>query len=62
MDKVLNQESGLLGISGLSGDMRDIVAGMEKGHERAKLAFDIYVHRLRRAIGAMGPCWEASMR
>jgi len=34
--KVLNQDSGLLGISGLSGGMRDIVAGIEKGHERAK--------------------------
>jgi acetate kinase len=53
IDKVLNQESGLLGISGLSGDMRDIVVEMEKGHQRAKLAFDIYVHRLRAAIGAM---------
>jgi len=53
IDKVLNQESGLLGISGLSGDMRDIVAEMERGHQRAKLAFDIYVHRLRAAIGAM---------
>lgn len=53
IDKVLNQESGLLGISGLSSDMRDILAGMQQGHKRAKLAFDIYVHRLRLAIGAM---------
>src|SRR5271166_6286974 len=52
-DKVLNQESGLLGISGLSSDMRDILAGIRQGHERAKLAFDIYVHRLRAAIGGM---------
>ena len=53
LDKVLNQESGLLGISGLSGDMRDILAAIQQGHERAKLAFDIYVHRLRAAIGGM---------
>ena len=53
IDQVLNQESGLLGISGLSGDMRDILAGMQGGHERAKLAFDIYIHRLRAAIGTM---------
>ena len=33
--------------------MRDILAGIRKGHQRAKLAFDIYVHRLRAAIGAM---------
>jgi acetate kinase len=53
IDKVLNQESGLLGISGLSSDMRDILVGIQQGHQRAKLAFDIYVHRLRAAIGAM---------
>ena len=53
IDKVLNQKSGLLGISGLSSDMRGILAGIQKGHERAKLAFDIYVHRLRAAIGGM---------
>ena len=53
MDDVLNQESGLLGISGISGDMREILASMKQGHARAKLAFDIYVHRLRAAIGAM---------
>jgi acetate kinase len=53
IDHVLNQESGLLGISGLSGDMRDILVGIQRGHERAKLAFDIYIHRLRAAIGSM---------
>jgi acetate kinase len=53
MDAMLNQRSGLLGISGLSSDMRDILAAMQKGHARAKLAFDIYVHRLRAAIGGM---------
>jgi acetate kinase len=53
IDRVLNQKSGLLGISGLSSDMRDILAGIQNGHERAKLAFDIYVHRLQAAIGGM---------
>src|SRR5271165_3618631 len=53
IDQVLNQDSGLLGISGLSSDMRDILGGIQRGHERAKLAFDIYVHRLRTAIGGM---------
>jgi acetate kinase len=53
IDKVLNQESGLLGISGFSGDMRDILAGIEKDNKRARLAFDIYVHRLRAAMGGM---------
>ena len=50
---MLNQESGLLGISGLSNDMRDILAAIQQRHERAKLAFDIYMHRLREAIGSM---------
>ncbi|MGA8872119.1 MAG: acetate kinase [Candidatus Acidiferrales bacterium] len=53
IDDVLNQKSGLLAISGLSSDMRDILAAIREGHERAKLAFDIYVHRLRAAIGGM---------
>jgi len=53
IDNVLNQKSGLLGISGISGDMREILAAMKQGHARAKLAFDIYVHRLQAGIGAM---------
>src|SRR6267378_2250427 len=53
IDDVLNKESGLLGISGISGDMREILAAMKQGHSRAKLAFDIYVHRLQAGIGAM---------
>jgi acetate kinase len=53
IDELLNQRSGLLGISGLGSDMRDILAGIQRGHQRAKLAFDIYVHRLQSAIGGM---------
>jgi acetate kinase len=53
IDAMLNHKSGLLGISGVSGDMRDILAAIARGHERAKLAFDIFVHRLRGAIAAM---------
>lgn len=53
LDMVLNHQSGLLGISGLSSDMRRVLAGMEGGNERAKLAFDMYVHRVRAAIGGM---------
>jgi acetate kinase len=52
IDALLNHRSGLLGISGISADMRDILA-LKLGDERAKLAFDIYVHRLRAAIAAM---------
>jgi acetate kinase len=53
LDNLLNQHSGLLGISGVSGDMREILQAVNTGHERAKLAFDIYVHRLQSGIGAM---------
>ena len=53
LDRMLNRESGLLGVSGLSSDMRDILAGIETGNARARLAFDIYVHRLTKEIGAM---------
>ena len=53
LDKLLNNESGLLGISGISGDMREILKAKESGNERAKLAFDIFIHRLRSGIGSM---------
>jgi acetate kinase len=53
LDDLLNKKSGLLGISGMSSDMREIVAAMKKGHARAKLAFDVFVHRLRKGIAAM---------
>jgi acetate kinase len=53
LDDVLNTKSGLLGISGISGDMRQVAAAMKEGHPRAKLAFDIFVHRLQAGIGAM---------
>src|SRR5438045_1990556 len=52
-DQMLNQESGWMGITGISSTMRDILKAMGLGHERAKLAFEIFVHRLRSAIGAM---------
>src|SRR5229473_1920635 len=53
LDEMLNTKSGLLGISGISGDMRQIVAAMKDGHPRAKLAFEMFVHRLQAGIGAM---------
>jgi acetate kinase len=53
LDELLNKKSGLLGISGVSGNMRDIIGEMKSGNLRAKLAFDVFVHRLRASIGAM---------
>jgi acetate kinase len=53
LDELLNKKSGLLGISGVSGDMREIAAAMGKGNARAKLAFEIFIHRLQAGIAAM---------
>jgi len=53
LDELLNKKSGLLGISGISGDMRQIVSAMKEGNTRAKLAFEIFVHRLTAGIASM---------
>src|SRR5437016_3056761 len=53
LDKMLNSQSGLLGISGVSADMREVIAAMQTGNRRAQLAFDIFVHRLSAGIGSM---------
>lgn len=53
MNEILNQDSGLLGISGISSDMRDIMEKKAEGNARAKLAIDLYVHRLNSCIGSM---------
>jgi acetate kinase len=52
LDDTLNKASGLKGISG-SGDMRQILRDIKESKPRAKLAFDMFVHRLRYYIGAM---------
>jgi acetate kinase len=51
IDALLNKKSGLVGLCG-DNDMREIHRRMEQGDERAGLAFDIYVHRLKKYIGA----------
>jgi len=51
LDELLNKRSGLLGLAGRS-DMRELVAAADAGDERAAHALDVYVHRLRRYIGA----------
>ena len=53
LDRVLNRESGLLGVSGVSNDMRQVQAAAEAGNAQARLAQDVFVHRLRQTIGAM---------
>lgn len=50
---LLNRQSGLLGVSGLTADMRDLLAEeAEHGDRRARLAIDIFCHRVRKYIGA----------
>lgn len=53
LDRMLNKESGFKGVSGLSADLRTILQAMEEKNERAKLAFDLFIHRLRSAMGEM---------
>lgn len=52
MQKVINKESGVAGVSGLSNDMREIEAAVKEGNERAKLALDMYEQRILKYIGA----------
>ncbi len=52
VNNVLNKESGLLGISGISSDMRDIENAAEEGNKRAALAVEMLAHSIRKTIGA----------
>lgn len=51
--EVLYEKSGLLGLSGISSDMRDVIELRSQGNARAALAFDVYLHRLIALIGSM---------
>lgn len=53
IDDALNRQSGLLGVSGLSADFREVESAARQGNERAKLAFDICVDRVRASIGSL---------
>jgi acetate kinase len=55
LDRILNYESGLLGVSGVSNDLREIDKAIELGNTRAKLALDIYIDRLTAKIAAFLP-------
>ncbi|NEQ55423.1 MAG: acetate kinase, partial [Leptolyngbya sp. SIO3F4] len=53
LDLLLNKESGLKGISGISHDLRQIKQAIDAGNSRAQLARDIYLHRLKAHMGSM---------
>lgn len=60
MSNLLNKKSGVLGITGISSDMREIDNAIAAGNERAKLALDMYNYRIKKYVGAyaaaMGGC------
>ena len=56
MNEIMNKKSGLLAVSGLTNDIRDIIEASEQGNERARLALDMFCYSARRNLGAM---WAA---
>jgi acetate kinase len=52
LDRLLNRESGFKGLAG-SSDLRQVMAAIDRGEERARLAFDVFIHRLAAEMGAM---------
>lgn len=54
IDQMLNKESGLLGLSGLSNDMRALEEAREQGHAGATLAIEVFCYRLAKSLAAMG--------
>jgi acetate kinase len=58
MSTIENKFSGLLGISGVSSDMREIRAAMDEGNERAQLAFDMFTYRIKKYVGAYASALE----
>lgn len=52
VDNLLNKKSGVLGLSEISNDMRDIRKSIENGDKKAKLAYDVYVYKLAKYIGS----------
>ncbi len=52
VDHLLNKKSGMIGISGLSSDMRDLEEASSKGNQRAKLALEMYTYMVKKYIGA----------
>ncbi len=58
LDSLLNHGSGLLGISGKSGDVRDLEAAASGGDERAELALEIFAYRASKTIGAYAAALE----
>lgn len=52
VNDLLNKKSGLLGVSGISNDMRDILKAIDAGDKRAQLAYDVFLYRIKKYIGS----------
>jgi acetate kinase len=52
INDLLNKKSGLLGLSGVGSDMRDIIKSAKSGNEQANLAIEVFIHRVQKYIGA----------
>ena len=52
VNALMNRKSGLLGLSGISNDMRDLLDRAKAGNKRAKLAIDVFIYRVKKYIGA----------
>ncbi len=52
MTNILNKKSGMMGLDGLTSDMRDMMDGILEGNERCKMAFDVWCHGIKKYIGA----------
>ncbi len=52
LDELLNRRSGLLGLSGVANDMRDVREAASKGDERARAAIEVFCYRIRKTLGA----------
>jgi acetate kinase len=58
VERVLDHESGLLGLSGIAPGMREVIAAAERGDRRAALAVEVYLYRLGAGIAAMAAAME----
>ncbi len=58
LDRLLTHDAGLAGLSGTSGDMREVLHSADAGHERARLALDVFVHRVRQGIASMAAAMD----
>lgn len=61
IDDYLNRRSGILGISGLSSDFRDLESAANRGDERSQLAIDIFAYKVKNILAAMLLPWVALM-